>query len=63
MEKPEIRRPGRVPYSGVRNPAIALFLGWQGDRQESIIDSSLCMYRIRLIIQPLTSYKNIYVHE
>jgi hypothetical protein len=43
MEKPEIRRPGRVPYFGVRNPAIALFPGWQGDRQESIIDYSVCI--------------------
>jgi hypothetical protein len=30
MEKPKNSTPRLVPYSGIRNPAIALFLEWHG---------------------------------
>jgi hypothetical protein len=38
----KIVRPGRVPYSGVRNPAIALFLEWHGSPGE--YNRLFCLY-------------------
>ena len=38
----KIIRPGWVPYFGVCNPAIALFLEWDGYRQEDMINNSVC---------------------